>query len=87
MPYRTNAKPAPNDARDAAEVATFASEAKARRRRVALGVGAMLVGTMGTLAAIASVGQKPVPRCHQLEIRWENAPWIPPNRWTACREP
>jgi hypothetical protein len=88
MPYRTNAIPAASDARDAAEVATFAREAKVRRRRAALGVGAMLVGSMGALAVIASGRpQKPMLRCHQVEVRWENAPWVPPNRWTACREP
>ncbi|MFO0643778.1 MAG: hypothetical protein U0183_31420 [Polyangiaceae bacterium] len=89
MPYRS--KPVPyldpkaiEDARDIAEVARAADERRSGAALVSLGVTGLAVAFVLGLGSLA----KPYPRivCHQVEIRWENAPELPPNRSTSCRE-
>jgi hypothetical protein len=89
MPYRSMPAPyldpkAIEDARDLADMARAADDRRRSASIAALasaGLGLALVVGLGSLA-------KPHPRivCHQVEIRWENAPELPPNRSTACRE-
>lgn len=89
MPYRSPPAPyldpkALEDARDIADVARAADG----RRRSAWVVGLASVGLgMAFVVGLGSLA-KPYPRivCHQVEIRWENAPELPPNRSMSCRE-
>jgi hypothetical protein len=87
MPYRINA---PNDhaayvAADANEVDALAAAARSRRRNtrgVVAGVFAAITAMPWLLGP--SRLNTPVIHCHNVEIRWENAPQLPPNRWTRC---
>ena len=84
MPYRTNARVV--ESVDDGEVDAIAREARGRRRRVALGVSGLL--TAGVLCVL--VAQYPHWDhsrlvCHEVQLKYENAPEIPTQQWTSCR--
>lgn len=87
MVYRTNADPTIEAARaEARELGEIARASAGRRRRVAIAITVVVAGIMSTCFALPAL-QPTRPRmiCHNVELRWENAPHIPANTWRACR--
>jgi hypothetical protein len=89
MPYRNNA-PTEHAAYVAAEeheLDQVAASARRRGRNARIGVAAIVAGLGAAMWALApSKVQTPVHRCHSVEIRWENAPHLPPDRWQSCMD-
>jgi hypothetical protein len=86
MPYRILAHDRSEEAaRDALEIEAIAVASRARHRIAALGVAAALVGVV-VLAFLPMAAREPppVPRCHNVSLRYVDAPQIPPREWTAC---
>lgn len=86
MPYRLPPSQLDADA-EARELAAAQLLADRQRRRAALGVAAGVLALVGAVPFIASIspGKRRVA-CHKVEIRYENAPEIPGERWTSCAE-
>ena len=86
MVYRTNADPTIEEVRaEARELCDIVRAAAGRRRRVAIAVSCAIAGIMASVFVLAALQPtRPRTTCHSVVIRWENAPHIPPNSWTAC---
>lgn len=86
MVYRSSVDPDAAARRaEAEEIEAVIRDSSARARRAAVGV-ALAVGSVFALLFIANAAtpRRPVRHCHQVEMRWENAPWVPASSWQAC---
>jgi hypothetical protein len=86
MVYRSSVDPDAAARRaEVEEIAAVSRDSRARARRAAVGV-ALAVGSFFALLLIAPAAtpRRLVRHCHQVELRWENAPWIPASGWQAC---
>lgn len=84
MIYRTCTDPTAEETRR--DLDTMARDATRRRRHAILVTTSLAACALGVLvtAGIRAVSPHAAVVCHDVEIRYENAPEIPGSRWTAC---
>ncbi len=86
MPYRSPPPVDPKVLEEAREVTAVADAARLRIRRAAVGVATAIAGALVAVSTIAgATPARPHHVCHNVEIRWENAPEVPPHTYTTCR--
>lgn len=87
MPYRHEATRDEPEQAELRELRDIADASRARTNRVRIVVVLSVLGAVSTLVAGASLRRpRPVYACHEVQIRYENAPEIPPSTYTSCRE-
>lgn len=82
MAYRTNPKDPLAPLREREEIRLVAEEAKRRKRLATVGSIGCVMAAFAVFFGLAPASAHRV--CHQVEVRWENAPEIPPSVWTTC---
>jgi hypothetical protein len=88
MPYRVNANELSMEhaSGEARELEDVARDARRRQRRSALVIVTVLVGGWALAAIAVAQPGRPQTSCHRVERRYENAPQLPPETWTACEQ-
>ena len=71
---------------EAHELRAIEQDAQRRTRRAYLMTFAALAGGAALLfVGFACDGKSRRILCHEVQIRWENAPHVPPSTYTSCR--